>query len=82
MADGTKQLVGPMLYRRCCDIRLRGSFMGLAQAVWTCLKITNLELPNLNIKLIEAELCIYASVKYTIIGTDNRLLSDRRQAII
>ena len=33
-------------------------------------------------QLIEAELCIYASVNYAIIGSDNGLSPGRRQAII
>ena len=33
-------------------------------------------------KLIEIELCIYASVDYSIIGSDNALSPIRRQAII
>ena len=34
------------------------------------------------LKLIEAEWCMYASVNYTIIGSDNGLSPARRQAII
>ena len=52
-------------------------------------KLNNLTFPLLEIVwnsniclLIEAEWCIYASLNWVIIGSDNALLPVRRQAII